>query len=175
MYFALRLLLVADPRPPAGAPAAGAREWWTENPVIPVIFREYFLERERLGDAPEFGPSVANVADATLPEVRSFLSRLNLAYVDRLLDALQGRQQRASVDRVFLTSFGRFWDAKPDVDMLIEAEAWREGPGRGARTLGALAAAERRLPASARRRSCACWPGSSPPTAGRCSKPATPT
>ena len=42
MYFALRLFLVADPRPPAGAPAAGAREWWTENPVIPVIFREYF-------------------------------------------------------------------------------------------------------------------------------------
>src|SRR6185436_15698453 len=97
MYFALRLFLVADPRPPAGAPAAGAREWWTENPVIPVIFREYFLERERLGDAPEFGPSMANVADTMLPEVRSFLSRLNLAYVDRLLDALQGRQQRASI------------------------------------------------------------------------------
>ena len=127
MYFALRLFMVADPRPPAGAPVAGAREWWTENPVIPVIFREYFLERERLGDAPEFGPSMANVADAMLPEVRSFLSRLNLAYVDRLLDALQGRQQRASIDRVFLTSFGRFWDAKPDVDVLIEPESWREG------------------------------------------------
>ena len=35
MYFALHLFLVADPRPPSGAPAAGAREWWTENPVIP--------------------------------------------------------------------------------------------------------------------------------------------
>jgi ATP-dependent Clp protease ATP-binding subunit ClpC len=127
MYFALHLLLVADPRPPSGAPAAGAREWWTENPIIPLIFREYFLERERLGDAPEFGPSIASVPDATLPEVRSFLSRLSLPYADRLLDALQGRQQRASIDRVFLTSFGRFWDARSGPDILIEAEAWRDG------------------------------------------------
>ena len=74
MYFALHLFLVADPRPPAGAPAAGAREWWTENPIIPLIFREYFLEWERLGDTPEFGPAIASVPDATLPEVRSFLS-----------------------------------------------------------------------------------------------------
>ena len=127
MYFALHLLLVAEPRPPAGAPATGAREWWTENPVIPVIFREYFLERERLGDAPEFGPAIANVPDATLPEVRSFLSRLNLPFAERLLEALQGRQQRASIDRVFLTSFGRFWDVKSGSDILIEAEAWRDG------------------------------------------------
>ncbi len=127
MYFALRLFLVAHPRPPAGAPAVGAREWWGENPVIPIIFREYFLERERLGDAPEFGASIVTVPDATLPEVRGFLSRLNLSYADRLLDALQGRQQRASIDRVFLTSFGRFWDARSGPDILIEAEAWREG------------------------------------------------
>ena len=38
---------------------------------------------------------------------------------------LQGRQPRANVDRVFLTSFGRFWDAKP-ADILIEPEAWGE-------------------------------------------------
>jgi ATP-dependent Clp protease ATP-binding subunit ClpC len=127
MYFALRLFVVADPRPPAGAPAAGAREWWGENPVIPIIFREYFLERERLEDTPEFGPAIASVPDAMLPEVRSFLSRFSLDYADRLLDALQGRQQRASIDRVFLTSFGRFWDARSGPDILIEADSWREG------------------------------------------------
>jgi ATPase family associated with various cellular activities (AAA) len=127
MYFALRLFVVADPRPPAGAPAAGAREWWGENPVIPIIFREYFLERERLGDTPEFGPAIAGVPDAVLSEVRSFLSRFSLDYANRLLDALQGRQQRASIDRVFLTSFGRFWDARSGPDILIEAESWREG------------------------------------------------
>ena len=126
MYFALRLLLVGDPRPPAGAPAVGAREWWTENPVIPMAFREYFLERERLGDAPEFGPGLANVPDAMLPEVRAFLSRLGLPYADRLLDALHGRQPRSNIDRVFLTSFGRFWDAKP-ADMLIEPEPGAKG------------------------------------------------
>ena len=66
---------------------------------------------------------------------------------------------------MFLTSFGRFWDAKPDVDILIGAEPWREGLVT-AREPSARSCCRAATPASARRLSCGCWPGSSPPTAG---------
>ena len=45
----------AQPRPPVGAPVLGAKDWWCDNAVIPMLFRDYFAARERLGDAPLFG------------------------------------------------------------------------------------------------------------------------
>ena len=143
------------------------------EPGHPSAFREYFLERERLGDAPEFGPGLANVPDAVLPEVRAFLSRLGLPYADRLLNALQGRQPRANVDRVFLTSFGRFWDAKP-ADILIEPEAWGEDliAAREPAPRSLLMSGDASIGKTSFLRLLA---GNSPPTAGRCSRPAAPT
>ena len=58
MYFALKYFTVAEPRPPVGAPAAGAKDWWCENVIIPGFFRDYFAQRDRLGDAPEFGSAL---------------------------------------------------------------------------------------------------------------------
>src|SRR5262249_35314321 len=49
MYFALAYFTRVTARPPVGAPAVGAKDWWGENQVIPVLFREYFAERERQG------------------------------------------------------------------------------------------------------------------------------
>ena len=31
-----------EPRPPVGAPVVGAKDWWGDNAVIPMLFRDYF-------------------------------------------------------------------------------------------------------------------------------------
>ena len=49
IYFALAYLLAVEPRPPVGDPAAGAKDWWGDNLIVPGLFRDYFAERERLG------------------------------------------------------------------------------------------------------------------------------
>ncbi len=55
MYFALEYFLAVEPRPPVGAPVAGAKEWWRDNPILPLLFRDYFERRADLGDAADFG------------------------------------------------------------------------------------------------------------------------
>ena len=92
---------------------AGAKDWWRDNLIVPGLFRDYFAERERLGDAPVFGsaltPRYASppAADQGVPRARrTTRSR-------RRSSPARQRSQRASVDRTFLASFGRFWaDAK---------------------------------------------------------------
>ncbi|HKD57065.1 MAG TPA: hypothetical protein VKD45_06100, partial [Hyphomicrobiaceae bacterium] len=58
IHFALEYLLAVEPRPPVGDPAAGAKEWWGDNLIVPGLFRDYFARREELGDAPAFGPAL---------------------------------------------------------------------------------------------------------------------
>ena len=37
IYFALKYFTVAEPRPPVGAPAVGAKDWWAENVIVPGV------------------------------------------------------------------------------------------------------------------------------------------
>jgi ATP-dependent Clp protease ATP-binding subunit ClpC len=131
MYFALTYLTRVAARPPVGAPAVGAKDWWGENQVIPVLFREYFAERESQGDAPTFGSSLnANDASPT-SAIKAFLARVHHPYSAQLILQLD-KLQRASIDRSFLISFGRFWADADEAHLLVEPLPWRD----------ALAAAE---------------------------------
>ena len=139
MYFALKYFSAASNRPAVGAPFAGAKDWWCENPVLPTLFRDYLAERERLGDAPVFGQWAPPVA-ASAP-VKGFLERVRHPYATALIGELQ-RLQQTTLDRAFLSSFGRFWKEAKDLDTLVEPEPWREG-------LEAAEAATREAPARA--------------------------
>ena len=75
IYFALDYLLAVEPRPPVGDPVAGAKDWWGDNLIVPGLFRDYFAERERLGDAPVFGSAL----NATMPRRRRRSGRFSSA------------------------------------------------------------------------------------------------
>ena len=125
MYFALTYFAGAEPRPPVGAPAAGAKDWWGENQVIPILFRDYFAQRERMGDAPSFGAAVHDGYASPPAGIKDFLRRVHHPYaaeLTRMLDNIQ----HTSIDRAFLTSFGRFWTDVSDADLLIEPEPWQD-------------------------------------------------
>jgi len=124
MHFALEYFVSAEPRPPVGTPLAGAKDWWCDNAVIPVLFRDYFAQRERLGDVPVFGPTAPPPqASAT---IKLLLERIRHPYAAALIDDLQSLQ-RTNIDRAFLTSFGRFWSDGKGLDILLEPEVWRDG------------------------------------------------
>jgi ATP-dependent Clp protease ATP-binding subunit ClpC len=126
MHFALKYFLAVEPRPPVGAPLANTKDWWRENMFIPSMFRDYFSQRETLGDAALLGPAFDEVLPATHAVVKAFLERVNHPMAVALaveLDALQ----RGAIDRTFLNSFGRFWSAGRGLEVLVEPEAWREG------------------------------------------------
>jgi ATP-dependent Clp protease ATP-binding subunit ClpC len=125
MYFALKYFTVAEPRPPVGAPAAGAKDWWGENVIIPGFFRDHFAQRERLGDAPEFGSALQATYASPPGTIKAFLQRVNHAHATALIRQLDSFQ-RASIDRAFLSSFGRFWADRKELELLVEPEAWRE-------------------------------------------------
>ncbi len=64
MHFALEYFSAAEqPRPAVGAPLAGAKDWWCENPVIPMLFRDYFARaRDGWAMRPCSGVAVPPVA-----------------------------------------------------------------------------------------------------------------
>ena len=131
MYFALAYFASLERRPPVGAAAVGAKDWWGENQVIPILFRDYFAQRQRMGDVPSFGAAMHEAYASPPASIKDFLRRVIHPYaadLTRLLDDIQ----RSSVDRGFLTSFGRFWSDMADADVLVEPEPWQ----------GALAAAQ---------------------------------
>jgi len=125
MHFAFQVFLAADPRPPVGAPLVRAREWWSDNVIIPVLIREYLVQRERLGDPPEFGSWLDASSGEPSAELKAFLGRLSHPMAAGLLHTLH-EQRRANVDRAFLTSFGRFWSSPRETHVLIEPEYWQE-------------------------------------------------
>jgi ATP-dependent Clp protease ATP-binding subunit ClpC len=125
MHYALKYFLALDPRPPVGAPLVGAKEWWRENVIIPSLFRDYLTQRERLGDAPEFGPGLAAAPAGSHAVIKAFLERVNHPLGTALAEHLDVLQ-RANVDRAFLTSFGRFWSGTRGLDALIEPEPWHD-------------------------------------------------
>ena len=125
IYFALQFLLTVEPRPPTGDPAAGAKDWWADNLIVPGLFRDYFAARESLGDAPGFGPALSAAYASPPAQIRAFLQRVSHAHATALIRQLDNVQQ-TNVDRTFLASIGRFWADRNDSELLIEPEAWRE-------------------------------------------------
>src|SRR3954469_3897479 len=84
MYFMLELLTRIEPRVPVGAPLAGARDWWAENPYMPLLFRDYFARRDALGDPPDFGSSRDTMTRAPATLVVAFLNQVNHPFAAEL-------------------------------------------------------------------------------------------
>ncbi len=124
MYFALKFFCTADPRPPVGEPLASASEWWRDNLQIINAFREHFEERHALGDTAEFGNALEGKTPEDREQIKAFLSRMRHPLADELINAMD-LARRTSLDRDFLGSFGRFWDAKKE-DVLVEPVNWQE-------------------------------------------------
>jgi ATP-dependent Clp protease ATP-binding subunit ClpC len=123
MHFALDYIAGAgEPRPSVGAPVALAKEWWCENPVILMLFTDYFEQRRRAGDAPVFGTTVPTAANSA--SAKTFLEAVRHPYAAALIEDLQQRQ-RTTLDRAFLTTFGRFWEGK-DCNSVVEPDVWSE-------------------------------------------------
>ncbi len=125
MYYALELFLAGDARPASGAPAALAKDWWRENPILPLIFRDYFGRRAALGDVPTFGNALQTSLASPPAPIRGFLERVTHPFATALIAQLD-ELQRTHVDRAFLATFGRFWSDGGEREVLIEPEAWRE-------------------------------------------------
>ena len=125
IHFALEYLLTVEPRPPVGDPLAGAKEWWGDNLIVPGLFRDYFARREALGDAPAFGSALTAPYASSSEQIRAFLQRVNHGFATALMRQLDNAR-RASVDRAFLTSFGRFWADRKDRELSIEPAGWAE-------------------------------------------------
>lgn len=133
MYFALKLLLACDPRPPVGTPLASVRDWWRDNTFVIAAFREHLDERSRLGDEPDFGSALNGKSQETHNLIRGFLARLNHPLAADLIDSLEAARMR-NVDRAFLTSFGSFWKSGA-ADLLVEPDMWKEALQRAEATV----------------------------------------
>ena len=124
MYFALEYFLTAEPRPPVGAAVAGAKEWWRDNPILPLLVRDYFARRAELGDVAEFGSVLDEPFAAPHAVVRAFLERVDHPLARALVAELD-EIVRGSIDRAFLTTFGRFWADRAEPLHLVEPDDWR--------------------------------------------------
>jgi ATP-dependent Clp protease ATP-binding subunit ClpC len=121
MYFALDYFTQVEPKPPVGAVVTGVKDWWRDSPIVPLLIQDYFMRRA--GDPPEFGSGI-NSSSASPPAlIRGFLERVNHPTAGALRAQLD-RIERLSINRAFLTTFGRFWGDETSADLLVEPDDW---------------------------------------------------
>jgi ATP-dependent Clp protease ATP-binding subunit ClpC len=136
MYFALEYFVGLNPRPPSGAPAVGAKDWWRENPYLAPMFRDYFTQRAALGDAAEFGPALFTPTASSPAAIKAFLEHVSHPFAVALVSQLE-EVRRRSINRDFLGAFGRFWPPPSPspasgegkgggLDVLIEPDSWQQ-------------------------------------------------
>ncbi len=123
-HFALAYIAAAQPRPPIGAPLLAARAYWAENAFVATAFRDYFEARQAFGDAPEFGPQLELASQETCDTVKTLLTRIHHPMAKDLAAEME-RVRRLIIDRAFLTSFGRFWQADA-ADVIVEPAFWAD-------------------------------------------------
>jgi ATP-dependent Clp protease ATP-binding subunit ClpC len=121
MYFALDYFLQVEPKPPVGAVVTGAKDWWRDSPIVPLLIQDYFMRRA--DDPPEFGPGIGSFSASPPAMIRGFLERVNHPTAGALRAQLD-RIERMSINRAFLTTFGRFWGDEKTADLLVEPDDW---------------------------------------------------
>jgi ATP-dependent Clp protease ATP-binding subunit ClpC len=135
MYFALDFLfdmvLRVDLMPgvPAGLPLAYAQDWWVGNRWMPNIFRDYLARCAQRGDALVFDTSLWTKGTSPNATIRSFLTTIDHALVERLIkeidDAVPPAQSAPPAENVAtLQAIGRFWKDQKGVDILIAPDGW---------------------------------------------------
>ncbi|MGE3246498.1 MAG: AAA family ATPase, partial [Beijerinckiaceae bacterium] len=134
VYFILDCLNGLKDRLPAGAPVAVVNEWWVENPAMQRFFRDHFDKREEFGDPAVFGESASSLTAEQYKFSLDFLNSLRCPFAGRLAEELE-RIRRTTVDRAFLTTFGRLWQAADEPSLPVEADGWSEGLDAAALTV----------------------------------------
>jgi ATP-dependent Clp protease ATP-binding subunit ClpC len=131
MYFALELLFEAEPRIPAGAPLARAKEWWIENRWMPNIFRDYLVRCAARGDTIAFGPSLWAAGTAPNALIRRFLQTIAHPVAAALIEEIDNAAPPASPSSstpppeniVTLKKVGQFWSSDR-AEFLVEPADW---------------------------------------------------
>jgi ATP-dependent Clp protease ATP-binding subunit ClpC len=125
MHYALEYLLSLKQRQPAGAPAIGALDWWSENLIIPGLFRSYFTRVAAFGDQPKFGPALNGTHASDAGQIERFLRSLEHPFATSLIaDLRNARSMR--IDTAYLEGFGQFWTTTAEDEPLIEPDEWRD-------------------------------------------------
>jgi hypothetical protein len=84
MYFARAYLTEIDPRPAVGAPVVSAQHWWTNFPIVPLVFRD-FARRAALGDRAEFGRWLHSQAASPPGFIKAFLESVDHPFATALI------------------------------------------------------------------------------------------
>ena len=137
MFFALELLLDAEPRIAVGAPLVRAKDWWIENRWMPNVIRDYLARCAARGDAATFGSSLKARGISPPQLIRKFLERIDhpsaAALIDELKDAEPPLSALPAEPAGILNTVGRFWSDAAEI--LIAPDDWREAMAAAAATL----------------------------------------
>ena len=123
VYFALGYFVAIVPRPPVGAPLVSAKDHWRNMPVLSQLFRDYFVQRAKLGDAAEFGGALYSQAASPTPIIKAFLESVDHPLATALVGRLDSIQ-KGNIDHALLASFGRFWGDAKKPQALVEPDSW---------------------------------------------------
>ena len=101
-----------------------AQSWWTNVPILPLIFRDYFARRATLGDAADFGQALCFRRPLRPPRSSRISSRASTIRLRSRSRASSKSVNKGNVDHAFLTSFGRFWADQSKPPTLVEPDSW---------------------------------------------------
>ena len=131
MYFALEFLAEAKPRPPVGAPAAYAKEWWIDSRWMPNVFRDYFAGCAARSEAATFGDALRAPRTSSRQFIRRFLANVTHPFAATLIKELDDTAPpppdvKKNPIHATLNAVGRYWSDAQGIDALVEPPAWRE-------------------------------------------------
>jgi hypothetical protein len=125
VFFALRYFATLAERPPVGALVLHVPEYWPAHPLVPSMFAEHFAARTEMGDAPQFGESLADTTPEELTVAESLLGKIDHPTSKTLIAELTAWRLR-TLDRPFLQAFGRFLEQGPEMELLVEHKGVKE-------------------------------------------------
>jgi ATP-dependent Clp protease ATP-binding subunit ClpC len=143
MYFALEFLADAKPRPPVGAPAAYAKEWWIDNRWMPNVFRDYFAGCAARGEVATFGDALRAPRTTSRQFIRRFLANVTHPAAETLIKELDDTappmlEVKPNPVHATLNAVGRYWSDPQGADALVEPAGWREALALAEATLNQL-------------------------------------
>ena len=126
IHFALEYLAHTSPRPAAGAPLYGHRDWWNENAQLARAFADYFAALPE-DDPAELGQAVAQLPAPRRQQIKYFLSSVRHPMAAKLADQLGYFAQSVNdPGSATLASMGRFWQINEETSQLVKPNGWSD-------------------------------------------------
>jgi ATP-dependent Clp protease ATP-binding subunit ClpC len=131
MFFALELLFDVEPRIPAGAPLAYAKQWWLDNRWMPNVFRDHLIRCEARGDAMTFGRSLSAAGTSPKELIKKFLNTIIHPITAKLIKEIDDAEiphdnDTPAESTQTLNAVGRFWKNEKELQVLVEPDGWKE-------------------------------------------------